>query len=524
MSELNLQVPLTLQEWLGDLFDWSQLKVSDDVVRSTQVLPVGELELDSRKVMPGGTFIATSGAQADRNEYVTAAITAGATVVLKQAGTDDEDALCELEQRGQTVVLVVPDLHEKVSELAARFYGVTNTNVQQVGVTGTNGKTTCAQWLAKLLVTLGKSAASIGTLGYGFAANDDAASEHLKTTGFTTPDPVDYQRIIAELADQGAEYVVSEVSSHGLEQGRVAAVPFKVAMFTNIGRDHLDYHATMKAYVEAKTRLMAFESLQAAIINIDDVYASKFIYALHDHVRPITYGIEHSDADFCARNIKANQAGLKFDLVTPQGCFAIETPVWGHFNVYNLLAIVAALYALDFPLDQVVAALSSLSVVPGRLEKVNVESDVAVLVDFAHTADALTASLSAVKEHTSGKLWCVFGCGGDRDKGKRPLMAQAAEALADHVVVTSDNPRTESPDQIIEEINAGFNATTQVILQKDRKTAIEVAITEAAAGDCILIAGKGHEDYQLIGDKKYPFSDLLVAQKVIQLRQQGGAA
>ena len=503
---------ITLTELLEGLYELEPLGLPADALRSS----VGELRSDSRAVTAGDTFVALPSAVAgvDGRNFVAAAIAQGCSLVLRHA---DELAVSEVDG---VLVLDCPLLGNHLSQLAARFYGVSGqagagAATVHIGITGTNGKTTCAQWLARLLDSMGGQSASIGTLGYGAPGRE-------VSTGMTTPDAISFQRILAELSANGIDHVVSEVSSHSLIQQRVAAVPFSVAVFTNIGRDHLDYHGTMKEYVEAKSRLMAFASLNTAVINIDDVYASKFIYALNDSVRPLSYSLGNADADFYCASFSADRQGLLFTLCSPEGEYPVRTSLWGEFNIYNLLAVVATAYALGHKVSELVEQLSQLPSVDGRMQKVHggvaSDEDLAVLVDFAHTPDALTAALSSLKQHVDGQLWCVFGCGGDRDSGKRPLMAAAVEAAADSIVLTSDNPRGEDPQAIADQVLAGFKQPENVVVELDRGRAIERVIQLACVGDCVLIAGKGHEQFQIIGATQQPFSDLKVAQSALAER------
>ncbi|NHN38125.1 UDP-N-acetylmuramoyl-L-alanyl-D-glutamate--2,6-diaminopimelate ligase [Pseudomaricurvus alcaniphilus] len=485
-------------------------------------LPVGPLRLDSREVTPGDTFIAVTGSSRDGASFIASATTNGAALIIAE-GSD-----FIIDDCGALPVVRVPQLRRQISEIAALWFGRPSARMDLIGITGTNGKTTCCQWLAQLLNGMALAArprrerksrsaaavkaATIGTLGYGLVG------DRLADTGLTTPDAVSVQAILAELLAAGANTVVAEVSSHSLDQDRVAAVDFDAAVFTNIGRDHLDYHGSLANYVAAKARLMKFSSLKAAVINLDDPYAPDFLQQTGANVTTISYSIERERADFSARKIRYHASGTEARLLSPQGEFALAVPIWGEFNLRNLLAVLAAGYALGYPVAELVKRLNSIRPVPGRLESVGVATDITVLIDYAHTADALQSVLSAVRQHIKGNVWCVFGCGGDRDKGKRPLMAQVAEALADYVVVTSDNPRSENPTTIIDDIVSGFQRPQAVHRIEDRETAIRFAVEQAAAGDCVLLAGKGHEAYQLVGSRRLPFSDSAVARLALQVR------
>ncbi|GAB3092940.1 UDP-N-acetylmuramoyl-L-alanyl-D-glutamate--2,6-diaminopimelate ligase [Aestuariicella hydrocarbonica] len=469
---------------------------------------VGPLVLDSRQVTAGDTFVALGGTQVDGASFIDSAVKQGAALILAEGLQEDCESLADGVHK-----VVVPALREKLSAMAGRWYSNPSQTMNVVGITGTNGKTTCSHWLAELLADPQSPAGSVGTLGYGLTG------EPMTVTGMTTPDAIQTQAILSQLHADGAKSVVMEVSSHSLDQHRVAGVAFDVAVLTNLGRDHLDYHGDMDRYVASKAQLMQFESLKAAVLNVDDPYVEVFKAALAPSVKMLSYGLREQ-ADFSFQQIQYSPAGVKAILVTPEGDFDVALPVWGEFNLHNILAVVASGYALGRSVAMWVQRLPDLPSVAGRLERVDVDADITVLVDFAHTADALQSVLSAIRQHSTQRLWCVFGCGGDRDKGKRPLMAAVAEAVADHVVVTSDNPRMEEPQSIIDEVMAGFRTTAGVECIADREAAIRHAIVNAKAGDCIVLAGKGHENYQQIGAEKIPFSDVTVARLALQSRAE----
>jgi UDP-N-acetylmuramoyl-L-alanyl-D-glutamate--2,6-diaminopimelate ligase len=320
----------------------------------------------------------------------------------------------------------------------------------------------------------------------------------------TTPDAISTQRILADARAAGAAYAAMEVSSHALEQGRVEAIAFAVAVFTNLSRDHLDYHGDMESYAAAKTRLFERDGLTAAVINRDDVYGRELIVRLGGRVRVITYGL--SSGDIHALAIDCAPDGLRVRAMTPRGELDLVTPLLGRFNAYNLLATLATLLALGVEPDDCAQRLSKLRPVPGRVERFQAaDHQPLIVVDYAHTPDALEQVLQALRPHVAGKLWCVFGCGGDRDRGKRPQMGAIAERLADHVILTDDNPRSESGDAIVQDIAAGMRSRPRII--RERKAAIVTAVSEASVEDVILVAGKGHEDYQQVGETRHPYSD-----------------
>lgn len=484
---------------------------------------VGPLRLDSRQIETGDTFVAVAGTHQDGRKYIAAAIESGASLVLV------EGEEFGVRHGGAVPIVTVPQLRQQLSHLASLWFDQPSKKMMMVGVTGTNGKTTCCQWLAQLLdgmpalngekikaAVRARSAvtktATIGTLGYGLV------NQRLVETGLTTPDAIAFQGVLQQLYRAGVNAVIAEVSSHSLEQARVAAVDFDVAVLTNIGRDHLDYHGSMESYVAAKKTLMNFPSLGAVVINLDDPFAQEFIAAAGKGVEVFAYGMSSEAADFSVADVCYKPAGTSASLSSPEGEYALDLPIWGEFNLCNLLGVIATAYAMGYPLAQIVKRLGVIKPVPGRLEPVLVDSDITVLIDFAHTPDALESVLRAIRDHIKGNIWCVFGCGGDRDKGKRPLMAKVVQDLADYVVVTSDNPRSENPAMVIDDIMSGFQHPGAVHRIEDRETAIRFAIEQAEPGDCVLLAGKGHEDYQLVGTRRLPFSDAAVARLALQIR------
>ncbi|MAZ90228.1 MAG: UDP-N-acetylmuramoyl-L-alanyl-D-glutamate--2,6-diaminopimelate ligase [Cellvibrionaceae bacterium] len=472
---------------------------------------VGRLVLDSRQVSAGDCFVAVAGSQVDGADYIEAAIENGAQTILHAGDTFKIDPAA-----GSVSYIQVPELSARLSDIAGRWYGEPSKDMQVVAITGTNGKTTCSQWLAQLLNSEIAPAASVGTLGYGMVGDE------LVETGLTTPDPVRVQSILSDFRNVGVKRVVMEASSHSLEQHRIAGVDIDVAVFTNIGRDHLDYHGDMENYVAAKTQLMGFSSVRAAVINADDAYADQFVAALQDGVRLITFGRVKS-AMVSAAAVEYLPNGIKAELTIFGEVHLVHLNVWGDFNLSNILAVIAAALACGLNAEDIVERLPNLTAVPGRLQSIERDADISVLVDFAHTADALESVLTAIRAHSRQQLWCIFGCGGDRDKGKRALMAATAERLADKVVVTSDNPRTENPQQIIDEVLAGFEKPDVVTVDADRAAAIDDTLARAVSGDCVLIAGKGHENYQIIGEEKIEFSDLLIADQALERRLVRGA-
>ncbi|GAB4507302.1 MAG: UDP-N-acetylmuramoyl-L-alanyl-D-glutamate--2,6-diaminopimelate ligase [Sulfuricaulis sp.] len=449
------------------------------------------LQTDSRRVQPGDLFMAAPGMVADGRDFIGDAVASGACAVVYE--TDDGYAL-----RGAPVpAFGISGLSRKIGLIADRFYSSPSHRLVVVGVTGTNGKTTCTQLLAQALDQPPKRCAVIGTLGSGFPGTLNASIH-------TTPDAVTVQRLMADFISQNATHVAMEVSSHALEQGRVNGVLFHVAVFTNLTRDHLDYHGDMTAYGLAKARLFAYEGLKYAVINHDDDFGRRLLTDISAPVTTLSYGIEGGDV--CAREVRPSPEGLWLRIQTPYGETELRSPLIGHFNVYNLLAVLAALLALGVELHDAAARLARAQAPAGRAERFGGAKGLPlVVVDYAHTPDALEKILMALREHVRGKLWCVFGCGGDRDRGKRPVMGEIAERLADRILLTDDNPRHESGDAIIADIVGGMHTSPRII--RDRRVAITTAIEGAQMGDIVLIAGKGHEDYQQVGDVRRPYSD-----------------
>jgi UDP-N-acetylmuramoyl-L-alanyl-D-glutamate--2,6-diaminopimelate ligase len=466
---------------------------------------VSGLSLDSRRVRRGDAFFALRGSQGHGIEFAASAVQRGAQVVLAEAPAVEEIEPLDVP------LLWVDDLHEQVGEIAARFYERPSESLRMVGVTGTNGKTSCVQLLAQALTLLGHRAASIGTLGAGVHGQ-------LRESERTTPDAISVQARLAAFRDDRVSHVAMEVSSHALVQGRVAAVDFEVAAFTNLTRDHLDYHGSMEAYGAAKARLFAWPGLRSAAINIDDAFGRELATQVPDGVQLLRFSMaDDSDAEVAASEIVTSAEGLVFHLRTPWGSRAIRSPLLGRFNVANLLAVVTCLGALGESFARIVDVAAQLQPVSGRMSRLGgVQGQPLVVVDYAHTPDALEQALAAVRAHCAGKLICVFGCGGERDAGKRPLMGEIAARLADVAIVTDDNPRGEDGDAIVAQIVGGMTAAPAMTVERDRAVAIAGALALARSGDVVLIAGKGHETYQEGREGKRPFDDLAVAHAVLE--------
>jgi UDP-N-acetylmuramoyl-L-alanyl-D-glutamate--2,6-diaminopimelate ligase len=469
---------------------------------------------DSRMVEPGDIFLAYPGARADGRRFITAAVDKGAAAVLWERSDRDQDAVIAVAN------LAVEGLHGLAGYLAHLVYGRPSEKLWMVGITGTNGKTSISQWIARSLAGLGRPCAVIGTLGGGFPGALTAGLN-------TTPDAIELHRSLARLRAQGAEAAALEVSSIGLDQGRVNGIAFDVAVFTNLTRDHLEYHGTMEAYAAAKAKLFELSGLKHAVFNLDDAFGRELAGRLRGTaVERIGYTLEPMfsgadvDALIAARDIAATAGGLRFTALTPQGAARVEAPLAGRFNVSNLLAVLATLLASGETLDQAVSQLARLTPPPGRMQMQGGTDEPLVIVDYAHTPDALEQALTALRDTArarGGRLTCLFGCGGERDPGKRPLMGEVAARHADKVIVTSDNPRGEDPGAIIGAIVHGAGSAAVVI--EDRARAIAQAVLDADAADVLLIAGKGHETYQEVAGQRLPFSDS--EQAALALAQRG---
>ncbi|MCW8955872.1 MAG: UDP-N-acetylmuramoyl-L-alanyl-D-glutamate--2,6-diaminopimelate ligase [Gammaproteobacteria bacterium] len=469
-------------------------------------IPLTGLCLDSRKVQSGNLFVALAGQKDHGLAFAELAVKNGAVAVLCDREFDQycQQILSSLMTR--VICVPVQNLAEKLGAIASRYYGHPSADLFTVGVTGTDGKTSVSHFIAQALDGLGKPSAVLGTVGNGLISQLQQASH-------TTPDVIQVHQLLAEYRQQGVGQVAMEVSSHGLDQRRVDAVSFDVAVLTNLGRDHLDYHGDIDTYREAKRQLFFMPGLSAAVLNLDDEFGRQLAKELKGKLMTWGYSLSNkvdgiTDYRISAEDVEAHSHGLNMTLQTPRGEASLSTRLLGEFNVSNVMAALAVLLIKDVPLTQAVAKLAELNTVPGRMESFSADKQPLVVVDYAHTPQALGLALQTLKHHVGGaRLHCVFGCGGDRDKGKRALMAAAAENSADRIIITDDNPRTEDGQQIIEDIQAGFKHPEAIEIIRDRKQAIVHAIESASEQDMVLIAGKGHEDYQIIGDIKYPFSD-----------------
>jgi UDP-N-acetylmuramoyl-L-alanyl-D-glutamate--2,6-diaminopimelate ligase len=476
-----------------------------------------DLQLDSRKVKPGDVFLALPGAAVDGRGFIDVAVRHGAAAVVVEANG-------YVKRNVGVPVRPVPHLRSMLGPLAASFYGHPSSSMLSIGVTGTNGKTSCSQWIAQLLTRAGRRCAVIGTIGIGFP------DEPFSDNPLTTPDPVSLQREVRELLDAGAQALAMEVSSIGLDQGRVSGMKFDVALYTNLTRDHLDYHGTMERYEAAKALLFDWPTLSHAVVNLDDAAATRLIPRLLDRgVRTIGFTALGATGDrrlahvLSAERIQPTADGLAFLARMDGSGIAVDVPVVGHYNVSNLLGVAGVAVSCGVNFAAAVAALPHLTPPLGRMQRVVRPDAPLAVVDYAHTPDALTQALQALRpvaEARHGRLWVVFGAGGDRDQGKRAPMGAAAAGGADVVVVTSDNPRTEDPSAIVAQVALGANSARELYCVLDRSEAITHAVGKAAPEDVVLVAGKGHEDYQIIGTRKQPYSDLAQVRAALSERDR----
>ena len=483
-------------------------------VTPAREVTVTGLALDSRSVRPGDLFFALAGTHQHGVRHVPEACRRGAAAVCWEPDDEIDEAAPELQGLNLPVV-AVPGLGEQVSAIADRFYGHPSRELYTVGVTGTDGKTSCAHFLAQALHRPDGACGLIGTLGAGLFDALDPATH-------TTPDPISLQASLAGMRSRDARAVVMEVSSHALDQARAGGVHFDVAVLTHVSRDHLDYHGSEDAYRAAKRRLFQFPTLRLAVLNADDALGRALLVPGALECPVCAYALESVDiarqsAQYViAEALETTRSGLRLQLETHRGRAELHSGLLGRFNAANLLAALAVLLDHGLALDEAVRRLGRVTTVPGRMEALGgTGGRPLVVIDYAHTPRALEQVLLALREHCSGHLWCVFGAGGERDPGKRPLMGAAAQGLADFVMLTTDTPRHEDPTRIIVDILDGTTDPDACYIQPDRARAIKHVLSLARTDDVVLIAGKGHEDYQLIGERRLHFSDGEVARALL---------
>ena len=470
--------------------------------------PISGLVMDSRRVVPGTLFFALPGLRADGSGFIDEAINRGAVAVVTQKIPSPAPA--------KVTFIQVADARATLATVARRFYKFPDRDLQVVGVTGTNGKTTVTH-LIKHLLSDGSRVGLIGTINYDLGARTVPSYK-------TTPESLDIFGMLAQMRDAGCKQAVMEVSSHGIDQQRVLGLEFGAAVFTNLTRDHLDYHQSMEAYFDVKTRLFTGHTgsePKVAIVNIDDPHGVQLVDKIHAAVpgnRVVTYG-EHASADVRAEAVALNFKNTTFKLVWPEGTALVDSPLIGRYNVSNLLAALATAYGLGRDPRTLLGRLQNFAGVPGRMERIEEGQAFNVLVDYAHTDDALTNALGMLRTITPGRLLVVFGCGGNRDRAKRPMMVKAVQAYADFAFATADNPRNETLSQIFDDMQAGVTAPLKMTWIEDRRRAISLALDMAKPGDCLLIAGKGHESYQEFAGTVIPFDDRQVVRELIEIKQ-----
>lgn len=485
--------------------------------------PVGKLSQRSGDIGRGDIFVAIKGNKFDGRDFIPQVIEAGAIAVLVESETDSDS----VSWYGITPIIALHHLSMRLSELAAKVYRDPSGDLSVIGITGTNGKTTCSILLSQLFALHAGKAGIIGTLGAGVIDAKTLAPlsqqlAALPSTGMTTPDAVRVQQLLAEINCIAPHAVVAmEISSHSLVLGRVTHVQISCAIFTNLTQDHLDQHGNMQAYGQAKQQLLLARGLKTAIINADDPWAAALEVKVPVGVAVIRYSVSDANADIYVRDLTLSASGFVAEVITPWGCGQVTSRLTGRFNVSNMLAVIAAAVTQGISFNDCLALIPQLAPAAGRMQVVELEQStdaISVIIDYAHTPDALENALKALREHEPANIWTVFGCGGDRDKTKRPMMGRIAERLSDYVVITNDNPRSEEPAAIAADILKGMRNTHGGLVIADRAQAIDLAIQQAKAGDVVLIAGKGHENDQQFADRTVHFSDYQQALLSLQKR------
>lgn len=463
---------------------------------------VDGITADSRAVQPGMAFVAVAGLSTHGLQFAAQAEAAGAKVII-------HDGEFSVPPMGIPCV-EVPGLGHHLSSLASRFFHAPSHHLDVVGITGTNGKTSTAHFLAQAWHRSAGNAGMIGTVGSG-------PFGQLAPSTLTTPGPIELQKMLSDCVDSGVERLAMEVSSHALDQGRCSDVRFEAGIFTNLGRDHLDYHGSVEAYAAAKRRMFSDCRPRFGVINHDDAFGKKLIEEFSGELEVLSYGTNGS-SELRAAVSGMNSSGMTIRIESPWGKDSVHTGLLGRFNASNLAAAAGALALMGMEWAEVMHQVEMMQPVPGRMARLGGEAGKpVVVVDFAHTPDALEAALKALRAHLHGRMVCVLGCGGDRDRGKRPMMAQVAESRCDRIIFTSDNPRTESQEVIFDDMVSGMSVRDKVHLEPDRGAAIREAVRSSGEGDIVLIAGKGHETYQILGDQRIPFSDEEAAKAALEV-------
>jgi len=479
----------------------------------------GDLVNDTRKLKQGDIFCAVIGQQQNGNNFIVQAIAAGASLIIAECEHAEQHGQVHYLAKEKSLEKNIPQiyfyqLNRQLFSFSKSYYQNPQSNMTIVGITGTNGKTSTSQIIAKLFTQCLQKTAVIGTNGAGLV-------DKLEPLENTTPAATQLHQLFAKFDAEGVENVAMEISSHALEQGRVNADLIDIAVFTNLSRDHLDYHKTMENYAEAKYKIFSQNNKQVAVLNGDDQQVNTWLNNWPSEQQVIVYGrtalITQYSAYVQARDIKHHSSGVEFTLATHLGTQRINSPLIGDFNIDNLLAAISVVLTQGISLSAIARAVELLTPTLGRMEIFSAEKRATAIVDYAHTPDALSNALSACRQHCEGELWVIFGCGGDRDKGKRPLMAKAAELGADHLVITSDNPRNEQAEDIVNDMLAGCENPENTTVVLDRELAVLTSLTKAKANDMILLAGKGHEDYIIIGDEKIDYNEREFVHSIYQL-------
>jgi UDP-N-acetylmuramoyl-L-alanyl-D-glutamate--2,6-diaminopimelate ligase len=516
MVSINKQFPQAFDQSAKPLLAHFDIDAPD--------IMISDLVLDSRDVAIHKVFIAIAGHDLDGRNFIPQAVSLGTKLIVAQC--DDIRSHGHVEMREQSIIVHFFQLIEKLSELAGYFYQFPANSMSVIAVTGTNGKTSTVQLASQLAVLMGEQAASIGTLGAGMYSSS-SNTQNLKNTINTTPDAISIQRLLAEFVNEGASQVALEASSHALVQSRIQAVKTDVAVFTGLSRDHLDYHGSMAEYGAAKRLLLSQPELAYAVINVNDPEHEKWLLNINTKTSVVLYGQNISAADmpiehqYCvANNLKYTTEGIALTLQSSWGDCELRLSLLAEFNVANVLAAICSQLCLGKNLKQIAYIVQKLKPVTGRMELYRRQGHATIVVDYAHTPDALEKALLAARQHCHGKLFCVFGCGGDRDVGKRSLMGEISEKLSDQVILTDDNVRSENPQDIFNDILAGCINPEHVLIEHDRKTAIKTAAAKSSAGDIILVAGKGHENYQIIGNQRLAYDE----RQFVALFQEGKTA